>query len=279
MIPKFAFQWRNTTAVVQSSSGILTQFGYSLLLALWNRTGGATGIPFTVGSSLTAAGGSQATALPLIDDYNEVLNGVGGVSLYALSPGQSQTVYNGTAAAINVYPAAGGQINGSAVNAAYSLAAGASQQFVCYELLTGSGAPLYRPNYQIVTVVPPSPIKASLAGNVTLNNTGAFFDGPTIAQGTVGTWFVSGSIVCEDTAGSANFNVILWDGTTVIDSAVITSAGGSGFFATTGLSGIIAGPADNLRISAEDRTSTNGLIIANNSGNGKDSTISAFRIA
>lgn len=123
-----------------------------------------------------------------------------------------------------------------------------------------------------------SPITATLGGNVSLNNTGTFFTGPTIAQGTVGTWFVSGSVSLTDTAGAADIYVQLTDGTTVIDSAVHSVLSASAKISVS-LSGYIVSPAGNLRISAKDVSSTSGLIYNNQTGLAKDSTITAIRIA
>ena len=124
-----------------------------------------------------------------------------------------------------------------------------------------------------------SGITNSLSGDVALNNTGSYFTGPTIAQGSTGTWFASGSVTVEDTAGNAGFNVKLWDGTTVIASARVFSAGGAGYCISVALSGYLATPAGNIRISVQNVTSTSGQIRFNSSGNSKDSTLSAFRIA
>ena len=48
-----------------------------------------------------------------------------------------------------------------------------------------------------------SPIANSISGNVALNNTSNYFDGPSVAQGTSGTWFVSGTVTVEDSAGGS----------------------------------------------------------------------------
>jgi hypothetical protein len=119
-------------------------------------------------------------------------------------------------------------------------------------------------------------ITNSLAADVNLNNTGTSFDGPSIAQGTAGTWFASGTVTCVDTAGSAQFVAKLWDGTTVIAMAVGTSPSAN-VGAAISLSGFIASPAGNIRISVQDVTSTSGLIKFALSGS-KNSTISAIRI-
>lgn len=122
-----------------------------------------------------------------------------------------------------------------------------------------------------------SPITNSLSGDVSLNNTANYFDGPSVAQGTEGTWFVSGTVTVIDTAGAAGYFATLNDGTTVIAStseyvSVSTQPG------SLSLSGFITAPAGNLRISVRDASSTSGLIKANYSGNSKDSTITAIRI-
>jgi hypothetical protein len=122
-----------------------------------------------------------------------------------------------------------------------------------------------------------SRITNSLSGDVSLNNTGTYFDGPTVAQGTVGTWFASGTITLIDTGGPANISVKLWDGTTVIASAFVQVSNNQQ--ATLSLSGYLASPAGNIRISAKDASLTTGKILFNASGNSKDSTISAIRIA
>lgn len=131
----------------------------------------------------------------------------------------------------------------------------------------------------ISTVNPlPAPIKASLLADVALNNTANYFDGPSVAQGTSGTWVASGTVTLTDTAGGAAFFAKLWDGTTVIASAPTNTAAATGL-TTISLSGTLASPAANIRISVRDTTSVSGKILFNTSGNSKDSTITAYRIA
>ena len=122
-----------------------------------------------------------------------------------------------------------------------------------------------------------SPITASLGADVALNNTGLFFDGPSVAQGSTGTWFASGQIVVTDTAGAATCIAKLWDGTTIIASQVLVSSG-AGVRIVFSLAGFITSPAGNLRISVQDASSTSGGIRFNSSGSSKDSTITAIRI-
>jgi hypothetical protein len=122
-----------------------------------------------------------------------------------------------------------------------------------------------------------TPITASLGSDVALNNIANYFDGPTVAQGTSGTWFVSGTVTINDTL-AASVLAKLWDGTTVIASAGAYVALASQRCSIS-LSGFITGPVGNLRISVRDNSNTSGNILANNSGNAKDSTITAIRIA
>lgn len=120
-------------------------------------------------------------------------------------------------------------------------------------------------------------ISAVLGSNVSLNNTANYFDGPSVAQGTTGTWFASGTITLHNPSGAGiTLYAKLWDGTNVVASASITMFAGEKN--TIALSGTITSPAGNLRISARDVTNTSGLILSNDSGNSKDSHITAVRI-
>jgi hypothetical protein len=132
--------------------------------------------------------------------------------------------------------------------------------------------------WQVMTSNILSQLTSSLGADVALNNTANYFDGPSVAQGSTGTWLVFGSVTVQDTAGAANLDIKLWDGTTVVASAR-GHVDGTGTWEVIALSGFLASPAGNLRISVRDITSTSGKIIFNGSGNSKDSTISAIRIA
>lgn len=121
-------------------------------------------------------------------------------------------------------------------------------------------------------------ITASLGADVNLNNTANYFDGPSVAQGTVGTWYVSGTVTVHDGVGAASFTAKLWDGTTVIASCVVRSPA-SNAQEIISLSGVITSPAGNLRISVKDTATTSGFIDFNGTALGKDSTITAIRIA
>jgi hypothetical protein len=119
-------------------------------------------------------------------------------------------------------------------------------------------------------------LTASLGADALLNNTANYFDGPSVSQGTAGTWWANGTVTLTDTA-VAVFFCKLWDGTTVISSAMTTSPTAASSLSLS-LSGAISSPAANIRISCRDITNTTGKILFNATGNSKDSTISVARI-
>jgi hypothetical protein len=117
----------------------------------------------------------------------------------------------------------------------------------------------------------------SLGSNVTISNV-AYSDGPSMAQGTSGTWYASGTVTVTDSVAPGQMKCKLWDGTTVIASANIHVTVSNDFFVIP-LSGSLASPAANIRISCQ----TNGAGATasfqfNASGNSKDATVSGVRI-
>lgn len=141
---------------------------------------------------------------------------------------------------------------------------------------------LLSPNYGLVASgnklgVSLSTITASLGGDVALNST-TYTDGPSVAQGTTGTWFVEGTVTFLDTGAARQFSCKLWDGTTVIASAALSTAAANSVGAIS-LSGRLASPAGNLRISAITGSGTTGKLLFNQSGNSKDCTLTAVRVA
>lgn len=132
------------------------------------------------------------------------------------------------------------------------------------------------PVSQIVSAVNLTVITNSLAGDVAINDAGLYFTGPTVSQGTAGTWLVSGQVTCTDTSGAVAIVAKLWDGTTVIASGSSVNAAANNPVVIS-LSGSLPSPAGNLRISVITSTTT-GKILFNQTGNSKDSTITAVRI-
>ncbi len=116
----------------------------------------------------------------------------------------------------------------------------------------------------------------SLAADVAMTVQNTYFTGPSVSNTTTGTWFASGTVTVISTS-TDTFYAKLWDGTTVIASAVFFGAANG--FVTCSLSGFLTSPAANIRISVVNASSANGTIKFNFSANSKDSTLSAFRIA
>jgi hypothetical protein len=121
-----------------------------------------------------------------------------------------------------------------------------------------------------------APITAALGADVALNNIANYFDGPSIAQGSTGTWWACGTVSLNGNANDG-MNIKLWDGTTLINST-FTQIYATGGNISASLCGFISSPAGNIRISVRDVNSTAGSIKFNSSGNSKDSNISAHRI-
>ena len=121
-------------------------------------------------------------------------------------------------------------------------------------------------------------ITNATTANIGISNA-TFTAGPSVAQGTVGIWFATGTVTLVDTAAPQDFSAILWDGTTIIDSAYTGSAG-AGYFITVTLSGVASGPAGNLRIGVKTTAATTATSFFgfNNSGESKDSSLTAVRI-
>jgi hypothetical protein len=118
----------------------------------------------------------------------------------------------------------------------------------------------------------------SIGSDVSMTTSGVYVTGPSVAQGSTGTWFASGIVTLLDTSAQATFTCKLWDGTNVLASGNAVSAG-TGLTITISLSGFRASPAGNINIACADNNGTShGVIKANVSGAGKDSTITAFRI-
>jgi hypothetical protein len=84
-------------------------------------------------------------------------------------------------------------------------------------------------------------------------------------------------VTLVETAASVQYNCKLWDGTTVISSGA-ANPNAAGQNVSIALSGILATPAANIRISCRDQTATTGKIVFNASGNSKDSTLTVTRV-
>lgn len=139
-IQSFLQNFAPRNPIVDPQTGIpTTDYGQSLLLALWNRTGSGTGIVPKVtdpAALLVAAGNSQITAFAVTQDWNwfgTVPVGSGALIL-PLKPGNDIQFFNGGANPLNVYPPLGYQIDALGLNQPFSLVAGKLRVFECWAL-------------------------------------------------------------------------------------------------------------------------------------------------
>lgn len=132
-----------------------------------------------------------------------------------------------------------------------------------------------QPNAAAIGVALGVPLNNTLGGDVALNNA-TYATGPTVAQGTTGTWFAVGTITLSDSAVLAQISAKLWDGTTVIASSREVTNGTQGGSIT--LAGFITNPAGNLRISAISNQAATSTMAFNGSGNSKDCTLTVHRV-
>lgn len=114
----------------------------------------------------------------------------------------------------------------------------------------------------------------SLAANVTFATT--VTDGPQTTQGSSGTWLATGSVSITAPTGSLQGTSVLWDGTTRIDSASWNM--GVDVQNVISLSGVLASPVGNIRISSAVTAGSDGTMLANTSGYAKDSSLTVIRI-
>jgi hypothetical protein len=121
-----------------------------------------------------------------------------------------------------------------------------------------------------------SALNNSLTTAVSMPTQGTYVDGPSVAQGSTGTWFASGAATVDGVAQGNTITCRLSDGTTVIDSGTYQPS--TSLNITAHLSGFLTSPAGNLRISCANNTAGGGTIATNNGVDQKASTISAFRI-
>lgn len=239
----------------------------------------AGGQNISLGGALTTGGavtfsGAFSTTFTVGSGTSLALPSTGTLSTLAGSEAFTNKTYNG-----NSWTSGTGTLtiaNGKTLTASNTLAFAGTDGST---LNVGTGGTLGTAAFTAATAYMPSGVQItnSLSGDVNLSNTSNYFDGPSVSQGATGTWFCSGSATVVDTAGGASFSAKLWDGTTVADSGLVgtTSTNQTAIIA---LSGYLATPAANVRISVKDSSSTSGVIKFNASGNSKDSTLSCFRV-
>jgi hypothetical protein len=249
-----------------------------------------TGAAYFVGGALGTPSSGTATnftGLPLTTGVTGTLpvgnGGTGATSLSAaldsFSSSQGSVLYRNATQWVALSPGTAGQFlttQGAGANPNWSsggAGTGTVTQVVCGTGLSGgtitaSGTCAINLSY----------LTNSIASDVAIS-TSSFTDGPSVAQGTSGAWYASGTITITATSGTTIPFCKLWDGTTAISSTSFNGNGvGVGGRISISLSGVISSPAGNIRISCQEQNGATVGFRANSTGAGKDSTVTAFRI-
>jgi hypothetical protein len=124
-----------------------------------------------------------------------------------------------------------------------------------------------------------SPVNNSLGASITLNNTN-FIDVTSVNQGANGTWLAQGVVTIGGGNSIATVTAKLWDGNTVMAASQFTHINSNGIAATATISlqGFITNPTGNIKISVKDNGPSNSTVFFNQSGTGRDTSLSAIRI-
>lgn len=138
------------------------------------------------------------------------------------------------------------------------------------------------PPYTGTLLIGGTQISADLGStDVLLNNTGAYFNGPSIALPAGGTWEVQSAVILQDAGGSANFENRLTDGANIRSSGYVSSYT-AGATVQCVLKGFFAG-GTTVTHQVIDITSTNGKILSttlsSGAGQPRASWIQAKRVA
>lgn len=246
--------------VTNTAAGLLgtSPLGTGVATALGNATNSAGG--FTTSPVAVANGGTGGTAASgtLLDNITGfastgLINRTGAGAYSFVSPGTGVTAALAIAA-----NGAGGFVTSPVANANLANAATTVAGQTC---TLGSTCGL-------------SSLVNSLGAPVNLTNTG-YTDGPSVAQGSTGTWLATGQVAVTGTA-SDDIICQIWDGTTTIAAGSVTMTGTGNV--SLHLSGVKASPAGNLRISCENATANRGTMATTNGVTASASTISAVRI-
>src|SRR5665647_1052765 len=113
MIQLFQTNFPAPNTPITDQQGAMTTPGMAFFRALWNRTGQNSGAAYATSNALASIGITQADALVLTADWNNVTTVAAGsgVILPALTQGQMVWVFNNDPAQnLNVYPPIGASI-------------------------------------------------------------------------------------------------------------------------------------------------------------------------
>lgn len=113
----------------QEGNAIISQPWWRFLYGLYTRS--AASIAYLTSTGLTATGATQATALALTAEWNEITSTPvnTGARITAFGIGLNSLVFNFGGLNLNIYPPVGSQIDALGVNAPYVLSNGVQRNF------------------------------------------------------------------------------------------------------------------------------------------------------
>lgn len=250
-----------TGYTIISMSDLLTLLGASTVgravFAAASATAGRSALNAQVsGSYQTASAALEELSDATIVDFGKALLAI------ANAAALRSAAALGTAAVLDA---------GTSVNNLVQMATGPKLPAVDGSALTNlTGANIITPPFPDVDYD-----EVYLSGNVVLGSA-AFIDGPTIALG-IGTWLVQGKVTVTDGVAATIYGR-LTDGTTVFDSTTTQIPTASGFSDVKLFGKIVLAAPATVKVQILD-TGAAGGILYNTSGQGKDASIKAWRIA
>ena len=120
MIQLFPTNFPTSNTPIVDDKGAMSLPGMAFFRALFNRTGQDSGSAYATSDTLSSIGTTQATALAITADWNNITTVASGtgVLLPSLTQGQMVWVFNNDPAQnLNVYPPIGASITYQSVNA------------------------------------------------------------------------------------------------------------------------------------------------------------------
>lgn len=117
----------------------------------------------------------------------------------------------------------------------------------------------------------------ALVGDVALNNTSTFFTGPSVSQGSSGTWACTGTVTMIDVAANNNYNLRMTDGAFNATTALVGQSAQNAPVTVT-MTGVFVAPAGNIRIQVRANAATTAAIKYNLSGESRDAVLFCHRI-
>lgn len=217
-------------------------------------------VPYSMGTAFTAG---ATVNLNLANGDYPVINGTGTITAITLAPGREVLTRFSSSAALTH-------------STTLQLLGSTSYRTGVNDLIRWRGEPGGVARQVERSVNSGVLVNWLTGGNVSLNVMGQYFNGPTLTLGP-GIWIVAATLSVTDNVGSNNFAGRLTDGVTIAASCFTRN------FATASptpmsMIGVFINPVGPVTAAVAGTGSANGIIVANGSGDNKDSQIVAWRV-